>query len=59
MGLGTNKFPEFFTSDSGYEVSTRFDSEEEIAKMIKISFEDLKLRNGILVTVPIPKENVL
>jgi hypothetical protein len=39
-------------------VSTRFDSEEEIARMIRISFEELRMKNGILVAVPIPKENV-
>lgn len=56
VGYKTDKFPEFFTSDSGFFVSNKIDNEKEGAELIKISFDELKLKNGIIVAVPIPKE---
>ncbi|EGR33347.1 indigoidine synthase a family protein, putative [Ichthyophthirius multifiliis] len=56
VGYKTDKFPEFFISDSGFYNSTKCDSDKEIAELIYMQFNCLNLQNGILVTVPIPQE---
>ena len=55
IGYKTDNFPAFFTLDSGFEVDYRFDSPEDIAKMLKIK-SDLHLDGGTLISNPIPKE---
>lgn len=55
IGYKTDKFPAFFTCDSGFNVDYRFDSAEDIAKMLKIKW-DLNLKGGTLISNPIPKE---
>ncbi|KAA9302079.1 MULTISPECIES: pseudouridine-5'-phosphate glycosidase [Aerococcus] len=56
VGYQTDKLPAFFSSSSDYELNTRADSPEEIARMMKIS-RDLELGQGMLVTNPIKKED--
>ena len=55
IGYKTNQFPAFFTCNSGFNVDYRFDSPEDIAKMLKIK-SDLHLEGGTLISNPIPKE---
>lgn len=56
IGYQTEKFPEFFISDSGYKVSQKLDNANECALLIDMTFNKLKMNNGILITVPVPKE---
>lgn len=56
IGYKTDKFPEFFISDSGYYVSQKLDSDKECAELIHVQFDTLKFKNGILISVPVPKE---
>ena len=56
VGYQTDKLPAFFSSSSDFELNTRADSPEEIARMMKIS-RDLELGQGMLVTNPIKKED--
>ncbi|WP_195852520.1 pseudouridine-5'-phosphate glycosidase [Aerococcus sanguinicola] len=56
VGYQTDKLPAFFSSSSDYELNTRADSPEQIARMMKIS-HDLELGQGMLVTNPIKKED--
>ena len=58
IGFKTEKFPEFFVSDSGYKVSQRLDTEKECASLIDMTFNKLKMQTGILITVPVPKDQV-
>ena len=55
IGYKTSKFPAFFTRDSGFNVDYRFDTPEEIAKMIQTKM-DLGLDGGALISNPIPLE---
>ena len=55
IGYKTNKFPAFFTRDSGFNVDYRFDTAMDIAKMIKTKI-DLNLDGGALISNPIPEE---
>jgi pseudouridine-5'-phosphate glycosidase len=71
VGYKTDKFPEFFFSEGSCKASTRvgkfvsveksvneivIESPEECAGLIKKSFVDLGLKNGVIVGVPVPKE---
>ncbi|XP_057954875.1 pseudouridine-5'-phosphate glycosidase [Malania oleifera] len=51
----TNDFPAFFTEKSGCKAPCRVDSPEDSARLIDANMK-LKLGNGILIAVPIPKE---
>eukprot|EP00827_Trimyema_finlayi_P003535 TRINITY_DN324_c0_g1_i7.p1 TRINITY_DN324_c0_g1~~TRINITY_DN324_c0_g1_i7.p1 ORF type:complete len:314 (-),score=173.10 TRINITY_DN324_c0_g1_i7:15-956(-) len=57
VGYKTEKFPEFFTSDSGFKVSTKLDDAKQCAELVDFQFQKLQLHTGILITVPIPAEN--
>ncbi|EEF45728.1 conserved hypothetical protein [Ricinus communis] len=52
----TNEFPAFFTETSGCKAPCRVDSPEDCARLIDANMK-LKLGNGILIAVPIPKEH--
>lgn len=56
IGHSCNKFPEFFFADGDCEVKIRMDSDKEIAEMIDMTFNKLKMKNGILVGVPVPEK---
>lgn len=53
IGYKTNKFPAFFTRESGFNVNYKLDSPKEIADVIKTKWE-LGLKGGILIANPIP-----
>lgn len=58
LGYRTNSYPGFYVAESGYEVTTRLDSPEEIADMLRTQRE-LNVSSGILVANPIPLEEQL
>ena len=55
VGMGTEDFPAFYTSKSGFKVDYKVDNPKELAKLYKTSIE-LGLKGGILVGNPIPPE---
>ena len=55
VGMGTEDFPAFYTSKSGFKVDYKVDNPKELAKLYKTSRE-LGLKGGILVGNPIPPE---
>ncbi len=56
IGYETDQLPSFFSRSSGLGVDVRLNNPEEVAALIQAHFA-LKLRNGILVTVPVPEED--
>ncbi|AEF85982.1 indigoidine synthase A family protein [Treponema primitia ZAS-2] len=50
-----NRFPAFYTPDSGFDAPLRLDSAEDAAKMMKIKW-DFDLHGGAIIGNPIPKE---
>ncbi|CAI2375816.1 unnamed protein product [Moneuplotes crassus] len=56
VGFDTDYVPDFFFSSSKIKAPIRLDTAKECAELIKSS-TDLKLINGMLVTVPIPEED--
>lgn len=55
VGFGTEEFPAFYTRKSGFSVDYKVDSEKELAEIIKSKW-DLKLKGGLVIGNPIPKE---
>ena len=55
IGMGTDDFPAFYTSKSGYKVDYRVESPKELAEIYKVS-RNIDLEGGILVGNPIPDE---
>lgn len=55
IGMGTDDFPAFYTSKSGYKVDYRVDTPKELAEIYKVS-RNIDLEGGILVGNPIPEE---
>lgn len=58
LGYQTKKLPAFYIRESGLEVDYMIENAEEVSGIIK-SNRLLENKNGILVTVPIPKEDEL
>lgn len=58
LGYQTKKLPAFYIRDSGLEVDYMIENAEEVSSIIK-SNRLLENKNGILITVPIPKEDEL
>lgn len=55
LGYQTEKFPDFYTRDSGKHVDYRVDSMSELANIITTK-DNLGIDSGIIVANPIPKE---
>ena len=55
LGWQTDELPAFYSSRSGLPVDERVESAEEVAEIIRAR-DDLKLKNAILLTVPVPEE---
>ncbi|KAK4321051.1 hypothetical protein Pmani_008121 [Petrolisthes manimaculis] len=51
----STKFPDFFTSDSGYDAPSRVESTAEVAAMM-VKRAEFRLDSGMLVAVPIPQQ---
>ena len=58
LGYKTDGFPAFYSRQSGYSVSARVDSVEEITEIAKAHWA-LGLNSAVLVTVPPPSEVAL
>ncbi|KAH8360998.1 hypothetical protein KR093_006618 [Drosophila rubida] len=48
-------FPDFYTRDSGCKVPCNLESAADVAKLLR-SWQELNLRSGVLIGVPIPEE---
>ena len=55
LGYQTEELPAFYTRKSGFSVDYRIDTPEELAAAFKAQRE-MGLKNGMLVTNPIPEE---
>ena len=55
IGYGADELPAFYTRESGFKVSYRLDSPEEIAAVLKVKW-DLGLKGGAVIANPIPAE---
>lgn len=55
VGYGTDEFPAFYTSRSGFKVDYRVDTPKELAKALKTKW-DLGLSGGVVIGNPIPEE---
>jgi pseudouridine-5'-phosphate glycosidase len=55
LGFQTDEFPAFFSSKSGLKLTQSLNSESELAQFLNIKW-NLKLRGGVVIANPIPKE---
>lgn len=55
VGYKTEEFPAFYTRKSGFKVDYSVESEEELAKAIRIKW-DLNMKGGMVIGNPIPEE---
>ncbi len=58
IGYGTNRYPGFYVADSGYPVSARLDSPEQIAQMLR-THRGIGATSGLLIANPIPAADSL
>lgn len=56
LGYQTEDFPAFYSRSSGLSVQARLDSVEQAARVIRMHWE-LGNKSGVLICVPIPREN--
>lgn len=58
LGYGTDRFPGFYTRDTGYGVDGRADTPEEVAAVIRARL-GTGLPGGVLVVNPVPEADAL
>ncbi len=58
IGYGTGEFPAFYARTSGLPVQVQLDNAEQVARLLHIR-DELGLRGGELITVPIPESDAL
>lgn len=58
IGYRTNRYPGFYVADSGYAVSARLDSPQQIAQMLR-RHRGLGAASGLLIANPIPAADSL
>lgn len=58
VGYKTQKFPDFYTRDSGKPVNHRYDDLADLAKMIHTK-DQLGIQSGVVVANPIPEKDAL
>ncbi|KAI9357649.1 Indigoidine synthase A like protein-domain-containing protein [Zopfochytrium polystomum] len=58
VSYGTDKFPAFYTRDSGFKSIARLDSPRECAELIRHQ-DILGLQSGMLIAVPIPEKDAV
>ncbi len=56
IGFGTDRFPAFYTRDSGFGVDCRIDTEAELAEIL-LAKRRLGLTGGVVIANPIPREH--
>ncbi|HEX6683133.1 MAG TPA: pseudouridine-5'-phosphate glycosidase [Candidatus Limnocylindrales bacterium] len=59
VGYGTNRFPGFFVSDSGFEVDWRVDSPHEVAHAFKAQVAQGVSGSALVVANPLPVDEQL
>ena len=55
LGFGADRFPAFYTRDSGYPVDCRVDDAQQAARVLRVKWE-AGLEGGVVITNPIPQE---
>ncbi len=55
LGWQCDELPAFYSSRSGLPIDERVETAEEVAEIIRAR-DELKLKNAILLTVPVPRE---
>lgn len=55
LGWQCDELPAFYSRSSGLTIDERVETADEVAEIIKAR-DDLKLKNAILLTVPVPSE---
>lgn len=58
VGFGTNRFPAFYSADSGLELDGRIDTPNEAARLVETQ-RALGLENGIVIANPIPEQHAI
>lgn len=58
IGFGTDRFPAFYTRDSGFEVPHRANSPEQVAAILDAKWS-LGLAGGAVIANPIPEDHAL
>lgn len=58
IGYGTDQFPAFYSRTSGLPVQVALDTPEQVARLLLVR-DELGLRGGELITVPIPEADAL
>lgn len=58
VGYGTDKFPAFYSRESGLDVSAQLDSPQEIVDFAKAHW-DAGLQSAVLVTNPVPQADAI
>lgn len=58
LGHGTDRFPAFFTRDSGLPLDRRVDSAAEIASILKLQWA-LGLDTGAVIANPVPEDEAM
>lgn len=58
VGYGTDRFPAFYTRDSGLGLAHRLDTPEAVARLLRAKWQ-LGLEGGVLIANPIPAEAAL
>jgi pseudouridine-5'-phosphate glycosidase len=55
IAFGQNRFPAFYTPDSGFDAPLRMDAAADVARMLKVKW-DFALHGGAIIGNPIPQE---
>lgn len=55
VGYGTDRMPEYMVRGSGFRLTYRMDTPEELAEIMKIK-KTMNIPGGVLVVNPVPKE---
>jgi pseudouridine-5'-phosphate glycosidase len=55
VAFGQDRFPAFYTPDSGFDAPLRMDAAGDVARMLKVKW-DFALHGGAIIGNPIPKE---
>ncbi|GHU05402.1 pseudouridine-5'-phosphate glycosidase [Spirochaetia bacterium] len=58
LGYQTGEFPSFYIRSSGCAVDYRIESPEDAARIFKTK-QELGIKNGVLITVPIPEKDAM
>jgi pseudouridine-5'-phosphate glycosidase len=59
VGYGTVEWPAFYSRESGLTLVERADSPQEVAMLLQQQWEKLALRQGVLLTVPVPSDSAI